>query len=314
MKMLRLNSWIPFRWHGVGLEIPSEWNPGKLVGDWKSGNVRLDDQLMPRVELEWKEARGDDRVGLIVDRYVEGLAKGAQKNSQKLQVDRSSSCPGLALSGELRSEVYFTWQSQHTVHTLACYSPASDRLLFVRVMAKPDEDLAELLPRLLNSLSDSSPEGRQAWALFDLAASSPPEYGLEAYDLKSGHIRLKFQNGRNIYQVDRLSLAQVLLQNRSLDDWFRDFFRKDLKHINVTTETTGTDEEPVMSVSGTPKGRLKSILMPLPFWNTRPRLRLAGRAWVCAEANKIMVSQSFYKKPSDLLDVDDYARDVVPLL
>ena len=105
VKMIRQDSWIPFRWHGVGLEIPTEWNPGKLVGDRKSGNVRLDDQLMPRVELEWKEARGDDRVGLIVDRYVEGLAKGAQKNNQKLQVDRSSQCPGLALSGDLRSEV-----------------------------------------------------------------------------------------------------------------------------------------------------------------------------------------------------------------
>jgi hypothetical protein len=313
LKTLNYKSWVPFHWHGLGLEIPADWNPGKLVGDWKSGNVRLDDQMIPRVELEWKEARGDERVALIVDRYVEGLAKGAEKQRHKLKVDRSASCPGLALSGDLRSQVYFVWESQYTVHTLACYSPTSDRLLFVRVMAQPDEELSAVLPRVLNSLSDEDATAGQTWALFDLSATSPAGYELESYELKSGHIRLKFQQGRSIYQVDRLSLAGMLLQRRSLDAWYRDFFRKDLRHIDVTTDPAGTDEAPLLTISGTPRGRLRSLLMPLPFWSSRPRLHLAGRAWVAAEANKILVVQSFYRRPSDALDIEACARDVIPL-
>ena len=61
---------------------------------------------------------------------------------------------------------------------------------------------ADPLPRLAGDLRDSGTEGKQAWALFDLAASSPPDYELDTYSLKSGHIQLKFQKGRNLFQVD----------------------------------------------------------------------------------------------------------------
>ncbi len=312
MTTLNYNSWMPFCWYGIRMQIPAEWNPGKLVGDRKSGNVRLDDQTIPRVELEWKAAGGDERISLIVDRYVEGLEKEAKKNNQKMEVDRSATCPGLSLA-EMRNTVYFTWRSQFIVHTLACYSPASDRLLFVRAMAREGEDLSELLPKLLNGLVDSGRNDRQAWSLFDLSATSPPGYELENYSLKSGHIQLKFQKGRDIFQVDRLSLAKILLRDTSLATWYRDFYRKDLRHIHVETEEEGPDDEPVLIIAGNPRGRLRGLLMPLPFWNSRPRLHLAGRAWVCGEANKIMVAQSYYRRPDDRPDLDAHARDLVPL-
>ena len=90
MKRLRFDSWSTFQWHGIGLDIPEEWNPGKIVGDPKSGNVRLDDTEIIRIELEWKSADGDSRVDQIVDRYVEGLAKTAQKEKRSLKVERGA--------------------------------------------------------------------------------------------------------------------------------------------------------------------------------------------------------------------------------
>lgn len=312
MKALRYSDWLPFRWHGIQMQIPSEWNPGKLVGDRKSGNVRLDDQTIPRVELEWKSAGGDDRVSLIVDRYVEGLQREAKKNNHKMRVDRSATCDGLSIP-DVRNVVYFTWQSQFLVHTLACYSPVSDRLLFVRLMAREDEDVSDLLPRLMGDMRDTASEGKQAWALFDLAASSPPDYELETYSLKSGHIQLKFQRGRNVFQVDRLSLARMLLRDTSLEAWYRSFYRKDLRHIDVEADHAGSEEEPVLDISGNPRSRLRSLLMPLPFWNSRPRMHLDGRAWVREEANKIMVAQSYYRRADDRLDLDTYVQDLVPL-
>ena len=309
MRQIKYSAWTTFGWHGIGIEIPVEWNPGKVGGDARSGSVRLDDATAIRMELEWREARGDDRVGLIVDRYVEGLAKNAQKEGRKLRVERGAECPELSLP-HMRAVEYFEWESQSQVQTLACYSEASDRLLFLRIMGAIDESLEGLAPRILNSLTDTPPDQPRAWSLFDLAITSPADFTLETYELKSGHIQLSFEKGANGLRFDRLSLAAMLLRGKSLDEWYRDFFRKDFKHVDLETQEAEVTGHPGLVVSGRPKGRWRALLMPLPFWRVRPRRHLEGRVWSCEEANKIFAVQAFSKRREDAPDVEACAGGV----
>ena len=310
MKKLIYRDWANFGWYGISLEIPADWNPGKLGGDARSGSSRLDDSEIVRLEIEWKEAGGDDRVGLIVDRYVEGLAKNAQKQNTRLRVDRTADCPGLEL-GHMRSAEYFVWESGFRVHTLACYSAPSDRLLFLRAMGRPSEDLAGVLPRLFNSLRDVPATDPQPWALYDLAFASPPGYELDHYELKSGHIRLRFRRGSNLLQIDRLSLAKTLLNQRTLQDWYREFFRKDLRHLDYQAEDAEIDGHEGLVVSGRPKSRWRGLLLPLPFWNPRPRLHVACRAWLCPESNKIFVAHTHWKRGQEAPDCGEIQRTVI---
>ena len=307
MKRLRYDKWQKLAWYGVTIDIPDEWNPGQLVGDARSGNVRLDDAQIVRVEVEWKEAGGDPEVARIVDRYVEGLAKNAQKEKQTLSVERSVLIEGLDLPG-LAAWECFRWKGVHEVTTLAGYSPVSDRLFFIRVMTRPDEDVQELLSRLFGSLADTPAEAWQPWGLYGLQCSTPPDFPLEEYDLKSGHIRLLFKKEKSLLRIDRLSLARTLLAGSSLSDWYQQFFAKDLRFIDTRVDTL---DDRAISVQGEPKGRVQSLLQPLPFWNTRPRLHLRGRAWVSDEENKIFVAQSFYNKEEDALDLDTI-QDAMP--
>ena len=305
-------TWSPFAWQGIHLLVPSDWNPGKISGEHPSGSVRFDDSHIVRIEMEWKEARGDDRVGLIVDRYVEGLAKNAQKEKNRLEVERNATCPGLSLP-DMRHVEYFIWRSRFIVYTLACYSPVSDRLLFVRISGRHDENLEAILPRLFNSLKDTSIEAPQSWALYDMTCVSPPGYTLDTFDLKSGHVSLKFLHKNTQLQIDRFSLAQIILKGRTLQDWFLDFFKKDLRHIHVTnTHAETTDNNQRLIVEGLPKSRLRALLQPLPFWNVRPRLYLTGRVWTDFSANKIFVVQTFWKKSEDPPDIDLYCQQVLP--
>ena len=307
MKRLRFDKWIPFKWHGVGLDVPEEWNPGKIVGDPKSGNVRLDDAEIIRIELEWKLADGDSSVDQIVDRYIEGLAKTAQKEKRSLSVERGSDAvdlKGIPFEGA----TYFSWRSTFDVHTLACYSDLSDRLLFVRVMVKPDEDASELLQRVFESLTDTPTQAPQSWSLFGLQVTSPAGYILEEYDLKSGHIRLQFTSDKTIVQVDRLSLANALLRETDLADWFTAFFAKDLRYINYTVESPGTFGDNDILIQGQPKSRSQSLLQPLPFWDARPRRFYTARAWLDAEENRILAVQSFWKSDDEAPDVDTICR------
>jgi len=311
MKTPTYSGWLPFAWHGIQLTVPNEWNPGKIAGEHNNGSVRLDDAQTVRLELEWKDARGDDRVSQIVDRYIEGLAKNAEKQKSRLQVQRTAECPDLSLP-RMQNVEYFVWEAQTTVHTLACYSPESDRLLFVRIMARDEEDISAVLSRVLNSLQDTPKEAAQPWALYDMVCTSPPDYLLENFELKSGHVRLKFQqSSNNVLQIDRLSLAQMILKSRTLEDWFLDFFGKDLRHTRIHCDPISeTEGNLCLNVTGSPKSRWRGLLQPLPFWGMRPRLHLRGRAWTDFDANKIFTVQLFCKKPDDAPDFDTLCQNV----
>ncbi len=312
MKNLAFDTYVPFAWQGIGLSIPSAWNPGKISGEANSGEVRLDDSQIARLEIEWKDARGDDRVAQIVDRYIEGLAKNAKKQKSRLRVERSPKAIDLDLPA-MQNTQYFSWESRYTVHTLATYSPVSDRLIFIRIMGRTDENLNSILPRVLNTLQDTSPDGPFTWALYDLICQSPPGYELENFELKSGHIGLRFKKESTLLNIDRLSLARTILNGRALDDWYMEFFTKSLRHIQVETRTQTKGPNTVLWVKGHPKNRWQGLLQPLPFWNMRPRQNLSGRIWTDLESNKIFAVQTFWKKPEDAPDLNACCKDVTAI-
>ncbi len=310
VKSLLYSDWSLFGWHGLTLEVPLEWNPGKITGDSKSGSVRLDDPTLARLDIEWKDARGDTRVAPIVDRFVDGLAQSARKEKKSLDVERALDMGWLELP-DACSPVFFAWQAEDRIHALAFYSAASDRLFFVKIRTKLDEDAGDNISRILNSIRDTAPDGDRTWALYDLVCSSPPQFSLETYDLKSGHLRLCFQHGQNILQFDRLSLAKVLLKKRTLSDWYQEFFRKNLRHVSLDSNETSIGEHFGLTVRGKPKSRWRGLLMPLPFWNARPRLNMEARVWTCDDVNKIYAVHTYYRRQKDAPDIENARRAVV---
>jgi hypothetical protein len=103
----------------------------------------------------------------------------------------------------------------------------------------------------------------------------------------------------------------MILKNRTLEDWYLDFFSKDLRHTHLHCDPiTETEGNLCMAVTGSPRSRWRGLLQPLPFWGMRPRLHLQGRVWTDFDANKIFTVQLFCKKPDDAPDIDTLCQDV----
>ena len=67
-----------FAWQGLTLEVPEDWNLGRVDGDFEKGYTRLDDAEIVRLELEWRRLRGRGealRLTELVDRYLQNLEK-----------------------------------------------------------------------------------------------------------------------------------------------------------------------------------------------------------------------------------------------
>jgi hypothetical protein len=300
-----------FSWQGIRLRVPSEWELGRVDGDAASGYARLDDARMVRAEVEWRAApvRGARRpVEDLVNRYIEQLQKKADKSGMDFSVQRRAKF--LHDKRWLEGSEYetFIWEADYRAYNLARACPDCQRIVLLRVLAPVGENAEALVNEVLPSLEDhprESDAGQTFWSVYGMRFLTPPDYTLSEHQLKSGHIRLNFEKDRGdrVLRVHRLSMAQMLLRNQQLADWFPAFFHKDLrdfKHVVTAEDVHGQGHEHghnIVSVRGGPRSRWRQILRPLPLVNPRPRRHLQGAVWHCPEQNRICVVEHLSKKP-----------------
>lgn len=306
-------------WQGVRLAVPADWELGRVDGDGSSGYARLDDANMVRAEVEWRAApaRGARRpVADLVDRYIEQLEKKAGKSDLEFSVQRQAKF--LKDKRWLEGSEYetFIWEADYRAYNLARACPECHRIILLRVLTKVGDNAEALVNRIMPTLEDHPHEdhgGRTLWSLYGMRFLSPAGYDLTEHELKSGHIRLTFEKdrGRQIVRVHRLSMAQMLLKERTLQEWFPSFFHKDLKDFRstVSADPAGLRGHEGIRVEGSPRSRWRQILRPLPLVNPRPRRWLSGAAWHCPQQNRICVVEHLVRKQAE--QDDDVLEDLI---
>ena len=84
---------VDFVWQGLRLEVPEDWNLGRVDGDFEKGYARLDDAEIVRLEIEWRRLKGRGealRLTELVDRYLANLQKKADKAGASFSVQRQA--------------------------------------------------------------------------------------------------------------------------------------------------------------------------------------------------------------------------------
>ncbi|HJP34178.1 MAG TPA: hypothetical protein QGF95_26825 [Candidatus Latescibacteria bacterium] len=298
-----------FSWQGVRLRVPEEWELGRVDGDADSGYARLDDARMVRAEVEWRAApvRGARRpVSDLVDRYIEQLQKKAGKSGMDFTVQRQARF--LRDKRWLEGSEYetFIWEADYRAYNLARACPDCHRIILLRVLAPVGENAEALVNEVLPSLEDHPREADHEhtfWSVYGMRFKTPPDFTLSDHQLKSGHIRLTFEKdrGARVLRIHRLSMAQMLLRDQELADWFPSFFHKDLRDFKHVVSGRGEDGHVIHGhdcarIHGQPRSRWRQILRPLPLVNPRPRRHLEGAVWHCPDQNRICVVEHLSKK------------------
>ena len=311
-------TWIDFGWHGIRLRVPDDWNLGKVEGDFKSGYARLDDAQIVRVEVEWRGGRqgAGSRVRAstvsatkLVDRYVEGLQKKADKNETSFSARRRADFLDDRSWLEDYDYEIFTWEADFRAYNLARNCSTCGRTVLVRILGRLDEEIEPLVRQILPTLTDHPCDDDQThWNLYGLSLSVPSGLALTEHQLKSGHISLTFQEGNRVFRVHRLSLGRMLLQDTAMRFWYPVFFKKQLKDLNFEITEENTRGHEGLRILGKPRSRWLQLLKPLPFISPRPRQFLDGRAWYCPDSDKICVVEYLYRKKAEE-DFPEYLCD-----
>jgi hypothetical protein len=298
--------WTAFGWQGLRLEVPEDWNLGRVDGGPESGYARLDDAEIVRAEIEWRTAKRGTvmPVNSLVDRYLENLEKKADKAGLSFAVDRQARVLTDKTWLEGREYEVFSWTADYHAQNLAVRTHP-DRIVLVRVLTRPGEEAPDMVARVIQSLRDDNREPQWSWSVYGLQFSMPVGFKLESQELKSGHIKFNFEQGKQVCRVERLSMAQTLLKEQSLADWYPIFFKKQLRDMVVELAPETVFGHPGLRVKGRPRSRFRQIMRPLPWLNPRQRQYLDGLVWHCHESNKICLVDHLVRKRNQLSDVAD---------
>lgn len=296
-----MEGWVDFAWQGLVLEVPEDWNLGRVDGDFEKGYARLDDAEIVRLEIEWRRLKGRGealRLTELVDRYLANLAKKADKAGAPFAVQRRARfLKNKKFLADREYEV-FTWEADFRAYNLALVLEGG-RVVLLRVLANLDESLEERAEAVFRSLVDQEGEQAYLWSIYGLRFAVPADCKLESHSLKSGHIQLDFTRDKHSLKVHRLSMARILLKDARLEDWYPVFFKKQLRDFVVEVSAAEVQGREGIAIYGRPRSRWRQLLRPLPFLNPRPRQYLCTRVWYDAGRDKIAIVEHLHRKKDE---------------
>lgn len=224
---------IDYRWNGVGLTTPDNWEPSALERD----GFLLEDEGKPLCELKWRVVQGTFSFEKHLKRLVKGH-KGVDMDGVSLDqtpVAWQEAANTLTQSGlDLHS---FIWRTPtHKGIGAALHNPATGLAVLVQFFIATDDD-ETVAAETLASLRDFSGGKTVPWAMFGLSARTPAGFILDTFSFKPGHYMVRFWRPRSARQAGRLPAgkgpgtslvfervapASVVLRDTNLETWVRD--------------------------------------------------------------------------------------------
>lgn len=284
--------WKRFGWQGITLTVPADWEMVSTKGDFDSGFVSLADSSRARLQLKWDRGHGNTDPAESASRYIRGLRKEAKKDDVDITVNRQLSLT--SLPGK-KIECY-EWISDNRGTGMVSRCDECDRLVHIVLLAEPDEALRNLSRTVFASLEDHPENERIAWNFYDVKFESPSELPLKRSSLKTGCIRMQFQDRSEELEFVRVSLAQMLLKKNTLAEWFEDFYGDELKRHSYDISSHEYHGHEGLLLEGRPW----LLFDPWRIIGWGKIMRAA--CWHCEDTNRIFIVGHGSRKREDLME------------
>ena len=264
-----------FGWQGISFLKPAEWELGEVEGDARRGYLRLDNHVLSRMELRWQKHTSKAPLEKILNKHLANLRKKARKNKVNFKVTNERDYRNNAISGK-----YFVWEADFKGVNLIAQCRKSSTFFSACVLGKNEENIEEKAHMIFASLRDHTGDDKIFWSVFDFSFTTPAELKLTSHSFLSGHLKLDFSRAEDSFIFQRLSIANILLKEKSLTQLAGEFYRKQFKNVDleVSYPREGDSEEGIYTV-GREHGRvrfLKKRFFKSLFWECRETNRIYG--------------------------------------
>lgn len=226
-----------FGWQGLTAILPASWNLAHFGGGAANGNLRIDDEEGPRLELRWQTPAKEVDLNLSIEKFLESLARAAKKRDAAFKI---SDAPKLVSKARKRKAqlVQFAWsgdREEAASHGCGVAWQCADcgRVLVGHMTGGGGEKIdktQQLASEIFGSLECHGAGGWQTWSVFGCRIEIPEEFELATASLMTGRLEWEWKKARSAgifsflerderLQLARYSLAAVLMEYRTLPQW-----------------------------------------------------------------------------------------------
>lgn len=277
-------------WAGWQLEMPSDWQPLKLMGTADKGWMMLGDQSCAMFSVHWERTRRHD----IQDgrQWVEQrLGKlGLKPDSAPPAASHFTACGWAVGVQEEEGKLTTYWYG---------YSEPAQLLLGVKVNGVlPAEFLDAILLIVLPSLRTSGIGQPSVWAMHHVIFVAPAGFVLTQKHLFSGDVALEFKGPANqMLLLRQVYPGELALQRRSFERWlevypFKEHRRLHQPSLEVEPWSAGSGRE----LAGIRRSGRKQLGIPLGMVNPRWTEALAV---MDSSLNRLLIAELMTRDRSD---------------
>ncbi len=281
------SDWSFFGWQGLSFEVPDTWSLSRAEGDRRQGYIRLDDGELVRLEARWEKQKSKQPVAAVVGRYLETLEKAARKKKTRLKLRR-----GFTLAN-LPGKECESFSAKGDVDSIGLLSRCDEckRVVLIRVIGRKPEPLERIAKRVFRSMQDHA-TGLERWGVYDMEFRVPAAARLERTFLRAGRLELLFSHKQAEIEILRSGVAELVLRNQTVDQWFRKLYAKRVRSFSLGApeQTKVRGHEAHLYSGGIRAGRrIASLLI---------RKRYAHcYLWRCGESDKLFVVRVTSREP-----------------
>ncbi len=204
-----------FAWDGVSFLVPGGWHLAGYSFGKNVTRVQLEDDYALRLEAEWTRPRRPPDLRKVESRFSRAskrLVRAAKRTDR--------------LDDVLPGGPAFLYTMPDGAKLLTAFLSASESTLscFLRIHFQPDD---RETPRAVLSLIATGFRAHVGatvpWSLYDISIELPSDFRLVSTSLQAGRKLLVFQWRLRRFYIWHFSLANILLRDRTLEEWAAEF-------------------------------------------------------------------------------------------
>ena len=239
------------------------------------------------LEVKWNHVKGRFSHSAHLRRLAGLQKRHLKKSFQKTMLPASwqQALQGFDING-------FSWQSDPiSAQGVLIYDPQGRVATLIQFYRQNHMPVDMIAPRLLSSFRSRVSGDMTPWAVFDIRAAIPAEFGLQRFRFETGRYELNFQSRQTQLQMIRFGPAAVWLRRQGLAAMAKDSFLPNTKRAPRWLQC---DAEAIEGQI-TPASRADRILRKI---RRRPVYQVF-RLWHEFEKNRILGVRVSGKTPID---------------
>jgi hypothetical protein len=208
-------------WQGWRLELPSQWNPTMIQGDYEAGSILIADLHRPRLGVRWKRAA----------KRLDTLKWARRALAAEVGQLAADEARPIDLPGSWEASMLYVDPDPPGRDVWVGYSPVSERCVELVHHAQRRDTV--LGGAILPDFKDVPVDQPMPWSVFDLRCVVPPGMTLAQHQLNAGDLGLCFQGKHRLVTVRQIALAGLALKRQPLEKWLDNQQQRRAKHYRV---------------------------------------------------------------------------------